>query len=142
MAARAEQSHYRTLGLAPDAPPEAVRRAYRRLAQRCHPDKMQGASSAQANMARINEAYAVLSHAQRRASYDQWMQARSARVRAERAQRRAQPSRFAASWPWGLVFATAAFAVSAFGTVLYKSTVPQVAASPIHAAAVPASGGR
>jgi DnaJ-class molecular chaperone len=130
MAASAEHSHYETLGLAPDAKPEAVRHAYRRQAQRCHPDKAPGDALAAERMARLNEAYAVLSHPQRRASYDQWMSARHARTRAEQALHAARPSRFSASWPWGLVFATATFAVSAFGTVLYKTTVPQVASMP------------
>jgi DnaJ-class molecular chaperone len=141
MAAGAQHSHYKTLGVAPDAEPEAVRRAYRRQAQRSHPDKSPGDARAVERMARINEAYAVLSHPQRRASYDQWMAARHARTRAEQALQAARPSRFAASWPWGLVFATATFAVSAFGTVLYKTTVPQVASMPPAptTAAVPAA---
>jgi DnaJ-class molecular chaperone len=148
MAPSAEHSHYQTLGLAPDAEPEAVRRAYRRQAQRCHPDKAPGDARAADRMARLNEAYAVLSHPQRRASYDQWMSARHARTRAEQALDAARPSRFSASWPWGLVFATATFAVSAFGTVLYKTTVPQVASLPAQpaTASVPATkdtaGGR
>ena len=68
MGASAEHSHYKTLGLAPQAEPEAVRRAYRRQAQRCHPDKAPGDARAEARMACINEAYAVLSHPERRAS--------------------------------------------------------------------------
>ena len=135
MGTSAEPSHYRTLGLAPQAPSDAVRRAYRRQAQRCHPDKAPGDPRAMERMARINEAYAVLSHPERRASYDRWMQARGTREQAERALHRARPSRFAASWPWGLVFATATFAVSAFGTVLYKTQVPQVASAPVQSAA-------
>jgi curved DNA-binding protein CbpA len=73
-------------------------------------------------MARINEAYAVLSHPQRRASYDQWLLARDARHQAEAAARAARPSRLAASWPWGLVAATAAFAFFSVGTVVYKTS--------------------
>ena len=142
MGASAEHSHYKTLGLAPQADPEAVRRAYRRQAQRCHPDKAPGDLRAQERMAHINEAYAVLSHPERRASYDRWMQARNARVHAERALRHARPSRFAASWPWGLVFVTATFAVSAFGTVLYKTQVPQVASPAVHAATAQAAAPR
>jgi curved DNA-binding protein CbpA len=142
MAASAEPNHYQTLGLAPQAAPEAVRRAYRRRAQRCHPDKAPGDARAQERMARINEAYAVLSHPERRASYDRWVHARNARLQAERTLHRARPSRFAASWPWGLVFATASFAVSAFGTVLYKTQVPQVAHPPTHATGAAASATR
>jgi curved DNA-binding protein CbpA len=70
----------------------------------------------------INEAYAVLSHPQRRASYDQWLQARDVRQHADAAARAARPSRFAATWPWGLVAATAAFAFLSVGTVVYKTS--------------------
>lgn len=138
----AEHSHYQTLDLAPTAEADAVRRAYRRQAQRCHPDKAPGDAQAQAQMARINEAYAVLSHPQRRASYDRWLQAQSSRLQAEDALSRARPSRFAATWPWCLVFATTTFAVSAFGTVLYKTQVPQVAQPATHTATLPAPASR
>lgn len=136
MGASAEHSHYETLELPLQASPEAVRGAYRRQAQRFHPDKAPGDAQAQARMAQINEAYAVLSHPERRASYDRWMHARSARLQAEQALQAARPSRFSASWPWGLVFATATFSVSTFGTVLYKTHVPQVATPPVHTSAL------
>lgn len=144
MGSSAEHSHYETLGLPLRASPSAVRCAYRRQAQRFHPDKAPGDAQAQARMAQINEAYAVLSHPERRASYDRWVQARAARLQAEQALQDARPSRFAASWPWGLVFATAAFAVSTFGTVLYKTRVAQVAPAPVHASvlAAPAAAPR
>ena len=87
-------------------------------------------------MARINEAYAVLSHPQRRASYDQWLQACVARDRARAAVEGARPSRFSASWPWGLVAATVAVAFATVGTVVYKSAVPTVA-RPLPVAAAP-----
>jgi DnaJ-class molecular chaperone len=134
-------SHYATLEVASDACAADVRLAYRRAAQRHHPDRSADAVEAQERMARINEAYAVLSHPQRRASYDQWLQARNARLQAEVAARAARPSRFAASWPWGLVAATAAFAFFSVGTVVYKTSW---AASAIaaKAAAPQAAGGR
>lgn len=91
-------------------------------------------------MAMLNEAYGVLSDADRRAHYDR-------RIEDERAcaQRRLR-RRFApvevptAAWPWYLLFATAAFAVAAVGTVLYKTMVPGVAvavAAPSVQAATP-----
>lgn len=127
MSCPAAPNHYATLQVARDATPEALRKAYRRAAQRHHPDRHAGDPSAQDRMARINEAYAVLSHPQRRASYDQWLQARVARDRARAAVEAARPSRFAASWPWGLVAATVAVAFATVGTVVYKSAVPTVA---------------
>lgn len=122
------QTHYDTLSVAREAAPELVRTAYRRQAQRFHPDKTPG-HEAQLRMAQINEAYAVLSNPARRATYDRWIQARHARMAAERqVARAAQPlSRFSAAWPWTLLFATIACAVLAVGTVLYKSAVRQVA---------------
>lgn len=123
------QTHYDTLSVAQDADAALVRVAYRRQAQKFHPDKTPGNREAQQRMAQINEAYAVLSHPARRSSYDRWIEARRARIAAERkALRAAQPlSRFSAAWPWTLLFATIACAVLAVGTVLYKSAVRQVA---------------
>lgn len=122
-----EPSHYDTLRVPADASADALRKAYRREAQKHHPDR-NGDPAAQCRMARINEAYAVLSHPQRRASYDQWMRARAARRTAESAAAAARPSRFAASWPWGLVAATAAFTMLTVGTTLYKASAPVIAA--------------
>jgi hypothetical protein len=115
----AQPSHYDLLDVERDASPDTLRVAYRRAAQRHHPDRNGGDGGA---MARINEAYAVLSHPQRRASYDQWMRAVEARLLAEAAAQAARPSRFAESWPWGLVAATTAVAFLAVGTVLYKTS--------------------
>jgi curved DNA-binding protein CbpA len=65
-----EVDYYAILQLEPDATPEAVHRAYRALAMRYHPDRNTAADAATA-MARINEAYAVLSEPARRRRYDQ-----------------------------------------------------------------------
>ncbi|RYY57700.1 MAG: J domain-containing protein, partial [Comamonadaceae bacterium] len=96
-------SHYDTLEVAPDATAADIRLAYRRAAQRNHPDRSGGATGAQERMARINEAYSVLSHPQLREGYDRWLRARGARRLADVAAHAARPSRFSASWPWGLV---------------------------------------
>jgi hypothetical protein len=134
-------SHYATLSVAADASAADVRLAYRRAAQRNHPDRSGGdAAEAQQRMARINEAYSVLSHPQLRASYDQWLGARRARQLADAAVLAARPTRFAATWPWGLLAATTAFAFISIGTVVYKTTW---AASAIAAkAAAPQVAGR
>ncbi len=124
-------SHYDTLMVAPLAAPEAVRRAYRRQAQKWHPDRQPGDAHAQQRMAEINEAYAVLSHPELRAGYDLWLQARQSRLQAERAARLARPSGLAASWPWWLLCGTLCFAALSVGTVLYKMAVPAVAV-PVH----------
>lgn len=123
-----QPTHYEILGVAADAPADALRKAYRRAAQRHHPDRSAGDPASQQRMARINEAYAVLSHPRRRESYDQWMRARAARRAADAALVASRPSRFEATWPWGLVAATLAFAFVTVGTAVYKSAAPAVAA--------------
>jgi len=57
---------YAVLGVDRDADTAAIRRAYRALARRHHPDF--GGDTRQ--MARINDAWHVISHTQRRADYD------------------------------------------------------------------------
>lgn len=61
--------HYQSLGLNPRADAASIKRAYRRLARRHHPD-LNEAAGAQAAMARLNEAYQVLSDPKSRAAYD------------------------------------------------------------------------
>jgi DnaJ-class molecular chaperone len=63
-------TYYQTLGIAEDATAQAVRAAYRRLAQKHHPDRNKDGRDAADTMARINQAYAVLSHEAHRAQYD------------------------------------------------------------------------
>jgi hypothetical protein len=123
----ASATYYDILRVSRRAAPEGVRTAYRRLAQKYHPDKLPGNADAVRIMAMLNEAYGVLSDANRRAHYDR-------RIEDERAcaQRRLR-RRFApvevktAAWPWYLLFATIAFAVAAIGTVVYKAMVPGIA---------------
>jgi len=64
------KDHYATLGVSRKAGPEELRRAYRRLAQRWHPDKNPGDADAENRFKMINEAYSVLSDPSRRAKYD------------------------------------------------------------------------
>lgn len=62
---------YAELGVTPQAEPEVIRAAYRALARRYHPDRQMGASALMAaKMARINHAYDVLGHTDRRCAYD------------------------------------------------------------------------
>lgn len=62
--------HYATLGLAPNAPDVVVRAAYVAMVQLYHPDRNPAAGAAARTRA-INDAYAVLGDAERRAEYDQ-----------------------------------------------------------------------
>src|SRR3712207_5232928 len=62
-------SFYDVLGVGPSADLETIRKAYRRLARKHHPD-VSSDQHAHENMARINEAFRVLGDAPRRAEYD------------------------------------------------------------------------
>jgi curved DNA-binding protein len=63
------EDYYRVMGVDADADAAAIKQAYRRHARLLHPD-VNASADAHASMARINEAYDVLSDAQRRAAYD------------------------------------------------------------------------
>lgn len=63
------EDYYSVMGVAADADAAAIKQAYRRHARLLHPDVNQ-AADAHASMARINEAYEVLSDPQRRTAYD------------------------------------------------------------------------
>ena len=63
------KDYYRILQVHPDAEPEVVEAAYRRLAQKYHPgrDPSPGATR---RMQELNEAYGILADAERRRAYD------------------------------------------------------------------------
>lgn len=68
-------SHYDVLGVNPGASSDDIRRAYRRLARRHHPDAQPGGdvaavAAAQRRMAALAAAYAVLADPARRQAYD------------------------------------------------------------------------
>lgn len=68
----ASASHYETLGVQPNADPQALRQAYRALALRCHPDKVPASKKKAAASAfeAVNEAFSILSEPSSRAAYD------------------------------------------------------------------------
>ena len=63
------KDYYKTLGVAKDASAGDIKKAYRRLARKYHPDVSKEAD-ASARMAEVNEANAVLSDPEKRAAYD------------------------------------------------------------------------
>jgi hypothetical protein len=127
-------TYYDVLQVERDAPPERVRAAYRKLAQKYHPDKMPGNANAVRAMAAINAAYDVLSDTHRRAEHDLWIR------RAERTARPlpaapAVPSHLwtylhpTISWPWYLLFGTLVVAIGTVATAMYLTTMPARAAT-------------
>lgn len=66
-----EKDFYRVLGVASGATPEEVKRAYRKLAQKLHPDANPGDGAAEDRFKQVSEAYSVLSNAEKRQEYDE-----------------------------------------------------------------------
>jgi len=68
----AGKDYYSILGVRRDASGQEIKRAYRRLARKHHPDVNPGDKSAEARFKEINEAYEVLSDKEKRQKYDQF----------------------------------------------------------------------
>jgi curved DNA-binding protein len=63
------KDYYTTMGLTRDAAPEDIKRAYRKLARKYHPD-VSKEKNAEAHFKETSEAYEVLSDPEKRAAYD------------------------------------------------------------------------
>ncbi len=121
-------TYYDILQVARNAPPRDIRVAYRRMAQRYHPDKSPDNRFAPRVMANLNKAYQVLSDPEQRERHDRWIAAHEtpADQALRPAGRLARPDalpvlRHTRRWPWVLLFSTICCAVAAVGTVLYKT---------------------
>ena len=68
--ATAKRDYYEVLGVTRNADAEELRRAYRKLAMKYHPDRNNGDKAAEERFKEIGEAYSVLSDPQKRQRYD------------------------------------------------------------------------
>jgi curved DNA-binding protein len=83
MAATDFKDYYAVLGVSKSADADEIKKAYRKLARKYHPDMNPGDKLAEARFKEVNEAYEVLSDTDKRKKYDQfgqyWRQADQAR---------------------------------------------------------------
>ena len=64
----AKQDYYETLGVGREATPDQLKKAYRALAMKFHPDRNPGDKSAEHKFKELSEAYDVLKDDQKRAA--------------------------------------------------------------------------
>ncbi len=67
-----KRDYYEVLGVSRQATSEDIKKAYRKLAKKYHPDMNPGDKDAEAKFKEVNEAYSVLSDEQKRANYDRF----------------------------------------------------------------------
>ena len=67
-----KQDYYETLGVAKSSSEQEIKKAFRRLAMKYHPDRNPNDKAAEKKFKDINEAYGILSDSEKKAAYDQF----------------------------------------------------------------------
>ena len=70
--AEQKRDYYEVLGLGKGASEDEIKKAYRKLAKKYHPDVNPGDQDAEAKFKEVNEAYSILSDQEKKARYDQF----------------------------------------------------------------------
>ena len=70
--AEQKRDYYEVLGVSPGASEDEIKKAYKKMARKYHPDLNPGDKTAEEKFKEVNEAYEVLSDADKKARYDQY----------------------------------------------------------------------
>lgn len=71
-----KKDYYEVLGINKNADDKAIKKAYRKLAKKYHPDINPGDANAEAKFKEVTEAYEILSNPEKRKLYDQFRSCR------------------------------------------------------------------